>query len=354
MHSITRLRRPWLKAPGLALLLIPSVLIGQPVPVGPEFRVNTVTTSNQRYPAVSGAPTGEFVVVWVSDTSDGRSRGSFVGDVFAQRFASSGQPQGGETQVNLYATGVQNHPDVSTAPDGSFVIVWHGDLQDGDRMGVFGRRYSSLGLIQANEFQINTYTTDRQRDPSVSHAPNGDFVVVWHSGDGQDGETYGVFGQRFASSGDRQGEEFQINTWTSNEQYRAEVSHAPAGGFVVVWESLTGAGDAYRGIFARRYASSGQALDSEFLVNTSTSNKQRFPSLSHSASGEFVIVWNSYDQDGDLYGVFGQRYSSTGERTGGEFQGNVFTPGYQFSTGVSHSTNGDFIIVWSSTSRVHS
>ncbi len=31
------------------------------------------------------------------------------------------------------------------------------------------------------EFQVNTYTTDQQEDPAVAVDADGDFVVVWHS-----------------------------------------------------------------------------------------------------------------------------------------------------------------------------
>lgn len=50
------------------------------------------------------------------------------------------------------------------------------------------------------EFQINTDTTDRQYQSSVTALNDGGFVVTWSS-DGQDGDSYGIFGQRYASDG---------------------------------------------------------------------------------------------------------------------------------------------------------
>ena len=46
------------------------------------------------------------------------------------------------------------------------------------------------------EFQVNTYTASSQYDPSVTALADGSFVVTWMS-DGQDGSEYGIYAQRF-------------------------------------------------------------------------------------------------------------------------------------------------------------
>ena len=48
--------------------LTPPVTAQPPVPVGSEFQVNTFTTSSQRYPSVSLAADGDFVVEARSST----------------------------------------------------------------------------------------------------------------------------------------------------------------------------------------------------------------------------------------------------------------------------------------------
>ena len=74
-----------------------------------------------------------------------------------------------------------------------------------------------------SEFQINTYTTGRQLTASVgAHLvaadASGNFVVVWQSV-GQDGSDDGIFGQRYDSEGVVLGSEFQVNSYTTNRQY---------------------------------------------------------------------------------------------------------------------------------------
>ena len=60
----------------------------------------------------------------------------------------------------------------------------------------------------------------------------------------------------------------------------------------------------------------GNPLGPEFRVNTYTTNTQGFPSVAADASGNFVVVWSSYTQDGSTDGVFGQRYASSGALLG--------------------------------------
>jgi hypothetical protein len=56
--------------------------------------------------------------------------------------------------------------------------------------------------------------------------------------------------------------------------------------------------------------SSGARLGREFRVNTYTTSSQFFPAVASDSSGNFVVVWNSFDQDGSGHGVFGRRFSA--------------------------------------------
>jgi hypothetical protein len=58
------------------------------------------------------------------------------------------------------------------------VVAWQSFGQDGFGTGVFGQRYTSAGIAQGSEFQVNTYTTSAQGKPKVAADADGDFVVV--------------------------------------------------------------------------------------------------------------------------------------------------------------------------------
>ena len=94
-----------------------------------------------------------------------------------------------------------------------------------------------------------------------------------------------------------------VNTTTSNSQGTASVAVDADGDFVVVWQSY-GQDGGYYGIYAQLYNASGVAQGSEFLVNTTTSSSQYSPSVAVDDDGDFVVAWQSFGQDGDGFGIY--------------------------------------------------
>src|SRR5262249_56751936 len=103
-------------------------------------------------------------------------------------------------KVNTTAAGDQTAPAVAADALGNFVIVWQSAGQDGDGWGVYGQRFAADGTPLGGEFQVNTTAAGDQRDPDVAVDAAGNFVVTWSSW-GQDGDGWGVYGQRFAADG---------------------------------------------------------------------------------------------------------------------------------------------------------
>ena len=267
-----------------------------------DFQVNTWTTDDQRWPSIASLSNGGFVVVWESYGQDGSDLG-----VYAQRFDPNGNKVGSEFRVNTWTTYQQEYPSVASLFDRGFAVVWQSLRQDGSGYSVYGQRFDSSASKVGSEFQVNTWTTDDQWSPSITSLPNGGFVVVWQSA-GQDGSWSGVYGQRFDSNGNKVGSEFQVNTWTTNDQGNPSITSLHNGGFVVVWTSY-GQDASSDGVYGQRFDSNGNRVGSEFRVNTWTTYGQGTPSVTSLLSGGFVVVWESQGHDGDGYGVFGRIFS---------------------------------------------
>ena len=99
-----------------------------------------------------------------------------------------------------------------------------------------------------------------------------------------------------------------------------------AGDFVITWQSnqQDGPGTGWD-VYAQRYNAAGSALGGEFRVNTTTAQDQINPSVAVDGAGDFVIAWQSQGQDGGGWGVYAQRYDATGAALGGEFRVNTTT-----------------------------
>ena len=315
-----------------------------------DILVNTYTSNHQFTPSVAMDADGDFVVVWESQGQDG----SFE-SVFAQQYQADGTAVGSEIQVNTYTTNYQREPSVAMAANGDFVVAWEsgnnsGATQDGSAFGVYAQRYRVPlpGSVPAgSETQVNTYTTNYQSAPAIAMDAVGRYVTVWE-GEGQ-GDFNGIFGQRYNADGTTAGGEFRINVHTTNNQSSPSVAMDASGDFVVAWQSRDQDGS-YEGIFARRYQADGTALDAnDFQVNTYTTNRQRNPSVAMDADGDFVVAWQSNGQDGSLYGVFARRYQANGTALdASDFQINTYTTDRQQNPSVAMDADGDFVVAWES------
>jgi hypothetical protein len=311
-------------------------------PVGAEFQINTYTTNDQALDSahsIAADAGGNFVVVWESNGQDGSGTG-----IFAQRFNAGGQRLGVEFRVNSRTAGGQNLPAVAAAADGSFVVVWSDE--DGASVGVFGQRYDRAGAPAGDRFRVNSYTTNHQTLPDVSADPAGNFVVVWASNE-QDGDFYGIFGQRYSSDGARLGGEFRVNSFTDSSQWFPSVASDSSGNFVVVWESYNQVGFSVD-VFGQRYDSEGQRLGAEFRVNTTTRDYHKLPAVASDPLGNFVVVWSQTVLYAGTYRILGQRYDSAGVPLGGEFavQASDAPPTLGQRSSVASDASGAFVVAW--------
>ncbi len=308
-----------------------------------EFIVNTYTDNEQWNSSVASFSDGGFVVTWNSNDQNGDD---YYG-IFGQRYNADGTTNGNEFQINTHTDLYQMDSSVASLSDGGFVVTWSSKDQDGDYYGIFGQRYNADGTVNGNEFQINTYIDDGQYNSSVASLSDSGFVVTWQSFF-QDGDYHGIFGQRYNADGTANGDEFQINTYTDNSQRDSSVASLSDSGFIVTWESKGQDGDDYYGIFGQRYNADGTVNGNEFQINTYTDGHQNYSSVTSLSDGGFVVTWNSYDQDGNSYGIFGQRYNADGTANGDEFQINTCTDSSQYNSSVTSLSDGGFVVTWES------
>lgn len=336
-----------------ATLLATTTATAQLTPDGDEFQVNTYTTSAQQLPAIAVTSAGDFVVAWQSAGSGGTDSSGL--SIQAQLFAADGTPVGSEFQVNAYTTSNQQVPDVETDAAGTFVASWYSDGSAGtDTSGdsVQAQLYDLTGLPTGGQFQVNTYTTNDQRRSAIGVDDLGNFTIVW-AGVAQSGLLADIQGQRYSAEGIPLGGEFLISSYTSERQQRPDIAVDSAGNFVVVWQSYgsSGSDTDKDSIQARRYDADGNPIGDQFQVNTYTTNAQRNPAVASDDAGNFVVVWGSGGSNGSdtsFSSVLGQRYDADGFPVGAEFQVNTSTTGYQQYPAVARDSDGDFVVVWQS------
>jgi hypothetical protein len=267
-------------------------------------------------------------------------------------------PDGPEFQVNAYTTSSQRFGRLALDGLGNFVVVWDSVGSYGSDQSIYSiqaRRYDASGTPVGNQFQVNTLTTDFQQRPGVASTSDGRFVVVWDSdvSSGSDTSNRSVQARLYDSSGAPLGPEFQVNTYTTLSQGRPAVAEVGPEGFVVAWESFGSFGTDTNGysIQARRFDADGNPLGDQFQVNTYTTGFQSHPTLAGDPLGGFVVIWQSDGSSGsDSSGssVQAQRFDPSGAPIGGEIQVNTYTTDDQGYPQVTMDAQGTFLVVWDS------
>lgn len=249
-------------------------------------------------------------------------------------------PLGAQFQVNTYTTDRQGSPAIAMDSLGNSVIVWGSMGEDGDAGGIFARRYAADGTA-SNPFQVNLHTAGNQSMPAIASNKWGDFVIVWVSN--QNGSYNSIYGRRYNAAGVPQDTIFRVNTTTLGQHIAPKIAMDAIGHFAVVWEYSD---STHREVYAQRFNPQNIKQGIEFQVNTHVPLEQSHPSIAMNATGNFVVAWQSVEQDSSGYGVYAQRYNANGTPAGSEFRANTQTFWSQQLPSVSMGDQGNFIIVW--------
>jgi hypothetical protein len=309
-----------------------------------EQLVNTDQLRDQVTPQAAIDADGDFVVVWTAGGIPGSGS-----DVFAQRYNEEGIRAGQQFRVNDTTLAAQVGGMVAMDQDGNFFVTWQSVHQDGFSEGVYGRAYNAAGSVLTGETLVNTVTDGPQSLPSIGMNADGRAVVTWHSKNEE--HESALFAQRFdlttsAPFLTRVGGEQQLASLVELEGSKASAAMDHQNRTVVTFESYDEDGDAM-GVYAQMLDEFGDPIGGRFLVNTGfTAGNQGAPAVARAPDGRFVVVWQSKDQDGDGYGIYGQRYTAEGDAVGTAFKVNTTTVGDQMAPAIAMGEDGRFVVVW--------
>ncbi len=328
--------------------------------VGGELQLATLVELEGGKAAAAMDHQNKTVVVFESYDEDGDAMG-----VYAQMLDEYGDPIGSRFLVNTgFTSGNQGAPAVARAPDGRFVVAWQSKDQDGDGYGIYAQRYTAAGVADGLAFQVNTNITGNQTAPAVAMAEDGRFIIVWQGADGlEDGVADGttdIFAQRFNPDGTRNGSEFQVNHFEGTDQIMPAVTMNSAGQFAIAWVSshqmLTIPElDAEKSVFVQWYDANGVSVGDEVIAHQYVKDAQESPQIGMDAEGHFVVAWQSINQDGSTWGVYGRQFNNQKVAlTTTEFRINEATDGLQRLVGLGVDADGNFVVAYESTAPENS
>ena len=246
-----------------------------------------------------------------------------------------------EFRINQATTGNQltsaenrgSESAVAVADDGSYVVAWSSENQDGSGWGVYARRIDGSGVPLTDDILVNESTAGDQKSARVVSNADGSFVVTWTS---TAGGSDGVFFRRFDANGGALSGEISASSQTTGDQSNSVVALDQAtGDFVIAWQG-EGPGDS-NGVFFRRFNADGTAKDAtdQAAVTSGIADPQFDPVIAMRDSGRFVIAWDDGTQ------VYHQLVDADGTLDGGRSRiDGPFSNSSQLS--VSYNGSGNF------------
>ncbi len=209
---------------------------------------------------------------------------------------------------------------------------------------VFGQTnyYTTNGM----EYAVTGPLPGDQVWPDVAVGPAGGFVV-WQD-NATDGSGWGVSATRLDSTLSKvpTWADQRVNVTGTNDQENARVALLNNGGAVFVWQ---GGVEGFQHIYARFLSPTNTWLNTtDVVVSVPTNNYQIKPAVAVLNNSNVVVVWGSYAEAGagSLQDVYGQMLSQTGQKIGGEFLINQFTPYNQRTPAIAALAGGGFVVAW--------
>ncbi|HKC24033.1 MAG TPA: hypothetical protein VKF32_04790, partial [Thermoanaerobaculia bacterium] len=139
------------------------------------------------------------------------------------------------------------------------------------------------------------------------------------------------------------GAAFRVNTYTSNYQDTPSIAFDASGAFLVVWLSANEDGST-NGIYAQRYTAASAPAGPEFRVNTYTTHRQVSGHVVAGGAGAFTVAWESENQS-SFSAVYAQRLLG-GVPQGGEFRVDTTGSEYYVYPAIAADAPGNFVVVW--------
>lgn len=198
----------------------------------------------------------------------------------------------------------------------------------GDFVG--GSEYFVAGQLRAD-----------QGKPCAAISHEGGYLVWQDNVCDRDG--LGIRAVALNANLQKSGALFRVNTLGQDDQENPRVALLRGGGAVFVWQ---GGRPGFQKIYARFLSSAGSFVTGDVKVSGYTNGFQINPDVATLADGSVIVVWSSSGQDGNLQGVYGQRFAPNGSKLGSEFRINQFTLNNQRSPSVAALTNGNFVVAW--------
>jgi hypothetical protein len=260
----------------------------------------------------------------------------------SQAASANFKPAGNEYAIAGNPVGDQAYPQLMVRNNGG-IVVWQDNATDASGLGISAQVLDSNFSPVLSPFRVNEKEAGDQEKPQVAALPGGGAVFVWQGGAQGAQDIYARF---LDANNTFKGGDLLVNAYTQEDQAQPAVAVCPDGNVWVAWSSFNQDGD-MMGIFARRLNASGQMVGEEFQVNQFAYFNQRNATIAALPNNTVVIAWVSEQQrKPQTVDIYARVFKSTGESMGGEFLINTENV-ICSNPAITALAQGGYAIAWS-------
>ena len=257
-------------------------------------------SDNEMMPRGAPLTNGSFALTWTGAAKNADREGH----IYWRRFNLKGEAYGDLHRANNMSADKNSGTAVVGLYNSASAVFWDGIGTKNSGWNVYGQKFDADGNRSGDNFVVHRKVKGIQWYPSADVLDYGKVVVTWVMvNENEGGDIYGrIFNNEMAP----QGEEFLVRANTTRIQACPRVANLGNDNWVVVYERDNGGGDK-RDVYAQKVAGAGNLWGGELAVNAHRGDDQDWPQAARREGG-FVITWESFNQDGGGFGVFGQMY----------------------------------------------
>lgn len=315
-----------------------ALLVPGAVDPGPPFAVSTGFGSDQDFPAVSADARGRFVVVWRSASANGVA-------LAGQRYGIGGARQGTELALTPPNPGAVLFPKVALGDNGAFVAAWVG-FSEGFR-DILAARFAANGAPLGGVIELPALGILGNDNAQIAHYPGG-FAVGWDEIGSCDlcpsGErSFNAAVSRFDDSGARVGRTYRLSAGAdTNPGFALAGLASSRAGALAVFSGPDG-------VFGQRFAPSGQAVGGLFALRRGPVCEglhcRNVRAVAMDDNGRFALVWELSDGL-NIFNLGAQLYSAANKPRGVLFPVTLKLSIEPETPAAALANDGSLEIVW--------
>jgi hypothetical protein len=248
-------------------------------------------------------------------------------------------PHGADFQVNTSVEANQDYAAVACASLGSCTVAWHSDGAMPTNYGIFAQRYESTGAPLGSELHLSSDNLD---EPAITASNSGGFLLSWSAQLGT--AEWLVAIQAYDNSAAPLQVASAASSTSSETQSDQSLACNTQGDCVVVWDEESTA------VWARTYTAAGGARGAQTKVTSLSEAPVSFPHVAVASTGGFLVAWHVFATDVTQSTVMARLYDANGVPAGVPFAiaptENQFTD--PAGLGVAVDAAGTFVVVWDS------